>query len=163
MSIPLLWKNGFSTVMEKLLVSFSYQDFNCLIYLKLMKHLFLLLQTFWSSFYVIFYAYPFSGKPSWSYSHLTHFLVHLQAHCLCVQVICTSQTLHLHWRQCPVSIFDLAGKQAEVRWLLWKCWFTFQQCFEGNWDKFSRKLLVLALGLIWIISARHKLITTHSS
>lgn len=124
--------------------------------------MFLLPQTLWSSFYVIFYAKPVAGKPSLSCWHLTCclFLAHLQAHCLCVQVICTSQTLHLHWWQCPVSNFDLAGKQAEVRRLLWKCWFTFQQCFEGNQDKYSPKLPVLSSGLIWIISARHKLITT---
>lgn len=102
-----------------------------------------------------------TGKCPWSCSHHTCFvfLDHLQAHCLCVQVTGASQALHLHWWQRPVPNFDLAGQQAEVRWLLWKCWITFQQCFEGNWDKYSRNLPVLPSGFIWI---RHKLTLHHT-
>lgn len=74
------------------------------------------------------------------------FIFPLQAHCLCVQVICTSRPLNLYWWQCPVSDPDVAGKQTEDRWLFPECWDTFQQCLEG-----SRELL---LGQIYTFSLR---------
>lgn len=78
------------------------------------------------------------------------FIFPLQAHCLCVQIICTNQSLHLYWWLCPSSNPDVAGKQAEARWLFPKCWNTLQQCLEGGW-----KLLLLQISTLSINALSH--------
>lgn len=78
------------------------------------------------------------------------FIFPLQAHCLCVQIICTSQSLCLYWWQCPGSNPDVAGKQAEARWLFPKCWNTLQQCLEGGWE-----LLICQIYTLFISALSH--------